>query len=198
MVRQLAAPRPSPCLAYSSLASGLLLARARSASWPSWKPSPSARRQQIVWMTSPAAATQISFLLPVQFTMRWLPGNLTRRLLMHEPGRSRIGRGGECTDRVARGRKHKWPAFPAEMRQHACSQKAHLWQSTVELVAVSISDSRWRDISNSYVCQGHATRRRKAMVDGRSRRHAHAHTNRQTKHTETYSDIHRSYRFSTK
>ena len=26
------------------------------------------------------------------------------------------------------------------------------------------------------------------MVDGRSRRHAHAHTNRQTKQTETYSE----------
>ena len=33
--------------------------------------------------------------------------------------------------------------------------------------------------------QGHAARRRKAMVDGRGRRHAHAHTNRQTKQTET-------------
>ena len=36
-----------------------------------------------VSMTSPAAATQTSFLLPVQCTMRWLPGNLIRCLLMH-------------------------------------------------------------------------------------------------------------------
>lgn len=33
--------------------------------------------------------------------------------------------------------------------------------------------------------QVHATRRRKAMGDGRSRRHAHAHTNEQTKQNET-------------
>ena len=34
-------------------------------------------------MTSSAAATQTSFLLPVQCTMRWLPGNIIRCLLMH-------------------------------------------------------------------------------------------------------------------